>query len=146
MKTLLLSCSLLLPAIGFSQQYSVDWYKVSGGGGTSTGGVLTVSGTIGQPDAGTMSGSDYALVGGFWGIVAAVQAPGAPFLTITRSNIWVVVSWPLPAPGWRLHASTNVVAGSVWTGIPPPYQTNGANLQVIQPLPGGNKFYRLHRP
>ena len=25
-----------------------------------------LSGTIGQPDAGTMSGGDYKLVGGFW--------------------------------------------------------------------------------
>jgi len=152
MKRLLLGMELAILAVPLftpslqAQTYSIDWSTVDGGGGASTGGIYTVSGTVGQPDAGTMSGGDYALVGGFWGIVAAVQAPGAPYLTITRSNIWVIVSWPLPAPGWRLHATTNVVAGSVWTEIPPPYQTNGANLQVIQPLPGGNKFYRLHRP
>ena len=34
-----------------AQSYSIDWYKISGGGGTSTGGVYSVSGTIGQPDA-----------------------------------------------------------------------------------------------
>ena len=33
-------------------QYSIDWSTIDGGGGTSTGGVYTVSGTIGQPDAG----------------------------------------------------------------------------------------------
>jgi len=33
-----------------------------------------------------------------------------------------------------------------WPQIPPPYQTNGANLQFTEPAPVGNKFYRLHRP
>lgn len=145
-RALLVVLLALWAPVAEGQTFSLDWWTVDGGGGTGTGGVYTVSGTIGQPDAGAMSGGDYTLVGGFWGIVAAVQAPGAPYLTITRSNIWVVVSWPLPAPGWLLHATTNVVVGSVWTEIPPPYQTNGANLQVVQPLPDGNKFYRLHRP
>jgi hypothetical protein len=29
----------------------LDWFTIDGGGGTSTGGVYAVSGTIGQPDA-----------------------------------------------------------------------------------------------
>lgn len=32
---------------------------MDGGGGTSTGGVFTVGGTIGQPDEGAMSGGNY---------------------------------------------------------------------------------------
>ena len=28
----------LIPTISFAQSYSIDWYKISGGGGTSTGG------------------------------------------------------------------------------------------------------------
>ena len=36
--------------------FSLDWSTIDGGGGTSTGGVYSVSGTIGQPDAGAMSG------------------------------------------------------------------------------------------
>ena len=32
--------------------YAIDWHTIDGGGGTSTGGVYAVSGTIGQPDAG----------------------------------------------------------------------------------------------
>ena len=35
-----------------AQSYSIDWFTIDGGGGTSTGGVYSVSGTIGQPDAG----------------------------------------------------------------------------------------------
>ena len=35
-----------------AQPYTIDWWTIDGGGGTSTGGVYSVSGTIGQPDAG----------------------------------------------------------------------------------------------
>jgi len=34
-----------------AQSYSIDWFTIDGGGGMSTGGVFSVSGTIGQPDA-----------------------------------------------------------------------------------------------
>jgi hypothetical protein len=49
--------------------YSIDWYTIDGGGATfSTGpGGYSLGGTIGQADAGSMSGSGYTLVGGYWG-------------------------------------------------------------------------------
>ena len=131
----------------FAQSYSIDWFTLDGGGGTSTNGQYSLTGTIGQPDAGAMSGGIFTLVGGFWGMIAAVQTPGAPALTVTHSNTAVVVSWPSPAEGWLLHATTNLVsAGSVWTEIPGPYSSNGANLQFTELVPAGNKFYRLHKP
>ncbi len=74
-----------------AQNYSIDWFTIDGGGGTSTGGVFSVSGTIGQPDAGHMSGGNYTLDGGFWGIIAAVQTPGAPTLRIFRTTTNTVV-------------------------------------------------------
>lgn len=45
----------------------VSWFTIDGGGlMRSTGGAFELSGTIGQPDAGTMSGSAFTLNGGFW--------------------------------------------------------------------------------
>ena len=35
---------LLMPIAASAQTYNIDWYKISGGGGTSTGGVYSVSG------------------------------------------------------------------------------------------------------
>ena len=147
---------LLLAVLGASvalapslpaQSYSLDWFTLDGGGGTSTNGQYSLTGTIGQPDAGTLSGGNCTLVGGFWGVIAAVQTPGAPTLTVMRSNNAVVVSWPAPAAGWLLHATTNFLpSGSVWTEIPGPYASNGANLQFTEPAPAGNKFSRLHKP
>ncbi|MCC6951151.1 MAG: hypothetical protein IT433_06860 [Phycisphaerales bacterium] len=55
-------------------QPTIDWYTIDGGGGTSTGGTYTLSGTIGQPDAGVMSGGTYTLSGGFW-VGASTPAP-----------------------------------------------------------------------
>ena len=63
-----------------AQDYRIDWHTINGGGGTSSGGPYSLSGTIGQPDAGTLGGGDYVLEGGFWGVIVAIQQPGAPIL------------------------------------------------------------------
>jgi hypothetical protein len=129
-----------------AQSYSIDWSKISGGGGTSTNGQYSLSGTIGQADAGAMSGGNFELQGGFWAC-HAIQTPGAPYLTLTRSNNAVLLSWPLPATGWVLEWTNALPQSAVaWPQIPPPYQTNGANLQFIDLSPAGNRFYRLHKP
>ena len=95
MKKLILILGLLVPAIGFAQQYTIDWHKISGGGGTSTGSVYSVSGTIGQSDAsGAMSGGNYSLTGGFWSLISVVQTAGLPTLSVTHSGNTVTVSWP----------------------------------------------------
>jgi hypothetical protein len=151
MRTWSLIFCILISAFCFrawGQSYSVDWSTIDGGGGTSTGGVYSVSGTIGQPDAGTMSGGNYTLVGGFWGIIAAIQTPGAPLLTVTRTTTnSVLVSWPLPADGWVLE-QVSTLAGSPppWTQISPPYQTNAVQAWITVPAPADNRYYRLHKP
>jgi len=58
---------LTMVATAQAQSYAITWWTIDGGGGTSTGGGYTLSGTIGQPDAGTMTDGSYTLVGGFWG-------------------------------------------------------------------------------
>ena len=60
-----------------AQPYEVTWYTIDGGGEMySTGGDYQVGGTIGQCDAGTMSGGDYTVRGGFWVMRAAEPPPG----------------------------------------------------------------------
>lgn len=129
-----------------AQTYSIDWYTIDGGGGTSTGGVYTVSGTIGQPDAGHMSGGNFSIDGGFWGIIAAVQTPGAPLLRIfsTTTNT-VVVAWPAPSTGFTLQQNANLNT-SAWGGVGSPVNVVGSENQVIISPPVGNHFYRLSNP
>ena len=51
-----------------STGYDLSWYTIDGGGATfSMGGSYSLGGSIGQPDAGSMSGGGYTLTGGFWG-------------------------------------------------------------------------------
>jgi hypothetical protein len=129
-------------------QFSLDWWTVDGGGGASTGGVYAVSGTIGQPDAGPMSGGQFTLVGGFWGIVAGVQTPGAPYVSVIRSNLAVVVSWAKADPNWKLEFTSQLATTgtSSWTLIPPPYPTNATDCLVTEAALVGNRFYRLRKP
>ncbi len=52
--------------------YTIDWYTMDGGGTmNASGGTFTLSGTIGQADAGMMSSGAYTLGGGFWGSMPA---------------------------------------------------------------------------
>ncbi|MCW5550734.1 MAG: hypothetical protein KIS67_01075 [Verrucomicrobiae bacterium] len=136
----------LCGTITLHAQYAIDWYTIDGGGGTSTGGVYSVSGTIGQPDAGTvMTGGDYSLTGGFWSAVA-VQTPGAPLLAIaaTPTNT-VVISWPSPSTGFVLQQNTNL-ASTNWTAVATSPADDGNTRSVIISPQVGNRFYRLQNP
>src|SRR5208283_69541 len=147
MEKFVLLFSLLLPAVGFAQQYSIDWYKVAGGGGTSTGGTYTVSGTIGQPDAsGAMSGGQYSVTGGFWSLISVVQTPGLPNLTITFVGPdSVVVSWP-DTGSYTLQQNSNLAVPGGWAASGYTVSTsNGTNSITITP-PTGNLFFRLSKP
>ena len=127
-------------------QYSIDWSTIDGGGGTSTGGVYSASGTIGQPDAsGAMTGGSYSLTGGFWALISVVQTPGAPLLTITHSGNSVIVSWPSPSTGWTLQQNSDLTTTSWSTSGYTITTSNGTNSVTITP-PTGNLFFRLRNP
>ena len=146
LQTAFLALCLLVPASGLAQAYSIDWYKIAGGGGTSTGGIYTVSGTIGQPDAsGAMKGGNYSLTGGFWSLVSVVSTPGAPTLTIVRVNgATVEVLWPYPSTGWILQQSTSLTPPS-WTSSSGVSNDGVNNYLMISP-PSGSLFFRLEKP
>ena len=132
--------------LGFAQSYQIDWYKIAGGGGTSTGGVYSVSGTIGQPDVGgPMSGGNFSLTGGFWALYA-VQPPGAPSLRIflTTTNT-AVVAWPAPSTGFTLQVNTNLAPAN-WVGAGGTVNVVGSENQVTVSPPVGSRFYRLKSP
>jgi hypothetical protein len=129
-----------------AQSYSIDWYKISGGGGTSSNGQYTVSGTIGQHDAGgPMTGGNYSLTGGFWSLLSVVQTAGSPTLRIflTTSNT-AVVAWPAPSTGFSLQVNTNL-SGTNWGSTPASIVVGSENQVIIAP-PVGKQFFRLFHP
>ena len=138
----LLASAFCLQAAG--QSYSIDWYTIGGGGGTSTGGVYTVSGTIGQPDAGAMSGGNYSLTGGFWSLIA-IQTPGAPLLSVAPASPGLVlISWPSPATGFVLQTNSNL-ATTNWVNFGGTVYDDGTVKRVTNSPPVGNLFFRLKK-
>jgi len=145
----LLGFCLLLAAFcsqAWGQSYSIDWYKIAGGGGISTGATYQVSGTIGQPDASAaMTGGSYSLTGGFWSLISVVQTAGLPSLSIAHSDDRVIVSWPNTG-NYSLQQNANLAATGSWVASGYTISTaNGTNSITITP-PTGNLFFRLSNP
>ena len=60
--------------------YDLTWNTLDGGGGSSAGGSYQLTGTLGQPDAGSaLSGGVYSLSGGFW---SGVSSGGKVYLPL----------------------------------------------------------------
>lgn len=106
------------------ESLSIDWYTVDGGGGTTSAGEFTLSGTIGQPDAGMLIPycRGFSLFGGYWSQFIDVDQPAVPVLCVclTSTNTFLL-SWrayhqaynlekrPTGAPGWDVVPATPVV-------------------------------------
>jgi len=126
----------------WGQNYSIDWSTIDGGGGTSTNGQYSISGTIGQSDAGpTMTNGQYSVTGGFWALPQVVQTVGAPTLKIVRFGAaQAQVSWtPATGTNWVLQESLSLSAPA-WTNSP-----SGTNNPTVVPVTLPKKFYRLHK-
>jgi hypothetical protein len=149
MKNWILIFGLLIPAFSQAQSYSIDWYKVAGGGGASSGtnggSAYSLTGTIGQQDASAaMTGGAYSLTGGFWSLITQVRTPGTPSLTITHSAYSVIVSWPNTV-SYTLQQNSDLAVSAAWTTSGYPVTTNslaGTNSITIT-LPAGSLFFRL---
>ena len=133
---------LLLGVCNSRAQYSIDWYKVAGGGGTSTGGVYSVSGTIGQPDAGgPLTNGQYAVTGGFWVLPLAVQTTNAPTLTIVPAAPgFATIAWSPASPGFVLQETLGLSPAN-WTNA-----ISGVTNPVVVPATFPAKYYRVFKP
>jgi len=130
-------------ATALAQSYAIPWHTMDGGGGTSTGGVYAVSGTIGQPDAGgPMTNGQFSLTGGFWALPQVVQTPGAPTLFITHAAPGWATLWWTPATGtnWVLQERLSLTSGA-WSNSP-----SGPTNPVTVPATLPGRFYRLFKP
>jgi hypothetical protein len=82
----ILLCGLLLTTTALtssSEGYDLSWWTVDSGGGIlNIEGGYSLSSTIGQPDAGVLTGGAYTLGGGFWtgGKLAAVYKTYLPLV------------------------------------------------------------------
>lgn len=126
-----------------AQNFSIDWHTIDGGGGTSTGSVHRISGTIGQPDANPtpMTGGAYSLVGGFWALPELVQIPNGPLLSIVPFGVGQArLSWTPNTPGFVLQENTDLNTTNWMDSL------SGATNPVVVPANLPIKAYRLRKP
>jgi hypothetical protein len=133
----LLPFALCLQAWG--QAYTVDWSTIDGGGATSTGGVYSASGTIGQPDAGgPMTNGQYSVTGGFWALPILVQTPGSPTLHIINAAPGFATIWWTPAVTGFALQETPSLSPTNWVN-----SSSGTNNPATVPATLPKRFYRL---
>jgi hypothetical protein len=151
---------LLMAALAFvSQQvftlepiFNLPWFTFDGGGGRSSGGSLEVVGTVGQPDAGVMSGGEFSLNGGFWqgpvatdavadlsithSVAPAVAEPGQEVVyTITYRNDGNAVATGVAIDYTKLTALNQVSFESIDGAVSVVDESNYV-LQVADMAPG----------
>ena len=144
----LVALSFMVVSALHAQSYSIDWFKIAGGGGTSAGGAYQVSGTIGQHDAGgPMTNGQYSLTGGFWSHhhrrADARRAAAHDHLQLSTPT--VTVSWPSSATNYVLQQNSDLTTAN-WMPTGLPVTTNGATVSVTISPPAGNLFFRLNSP
>lgn len=66
-------------ALAQSSGFDLSWFTVDGGGGASQAGGYALDGTLGQAEAGAMTGGPFRLDGGYW---AGSSGPISVFLPI----------------------------------------------------------------
>lgn len=144
---LALGCAILLqdPGQAGAQSYTLDWWDADAGG-TSSGGGYTVSGTIGQPEAGILSAGLFTLSGGFWAAVSSLQIPPAPSaitITLTPTNT-VLLTWPSLSVGFVLQQTQDLNIRN-WSDSTLKPADDGVTLSLVLPADQQLRFYRLKR-
>ena len=130
-----------------AQPFSIDWSTVDGGGGGGSAGSYSITGTIGQPDAGaTMANAPYAVQGGFWSVLGT-----RPTLSLWIEGNNVVVVWPVTASDCHLQqtdnlGNTNNLGVPVWSDVRQVPSVVGGEFQVTLPQPVLEQYYRLIKP
>jgi hypothetical protein len=127
---------------GLAQNYSIDWHAITAGGGTSSNAIYTVSGSVGQTASAHSVGGRFTIDSGFWAFAAAIQTPGAPFLTLRRSSATTLtISWPSSATDFVLQSTADLKGQ--WSGVAGSPVDDGTAKSLVVNLTPGNQFFRL---
>jgi len=132
-------CLVVLFVEPANAQYAIDWFTIDGGGGASSGGNYTLTGTIGQPDAGTLGGSNYTMQGGFWPGIVVPATGEAPALFVQLIGNSIIISWSPATSGFTLE-QTDSLSSPSWLAGP----TGNPSAPIL--AGSGTKFYRLKKP
>lgn len=88
-----------------------------------------------------VTGASPTVISGGWCLL--IEPPPTLRLSIALSGTNVILSWPTLFSGATLQSTTQLLTSNVWTSLPGPYPTVGANFSVTNALSATNRFYRL---
>ncbi len=113
-------------------RYSLRWHTVDAGGLTwATGGSYRVGGTIGQPDAGKLTGGAYTVRGGFWVKDIACSGSTAPVAELIGPDVSTKNRFLSFTAG---DATRSQAVRVTFVSLPPPFDVwDGAQLWVGEP-------------
>lgn len=126
-----------------TDNFSIDWFSVDGAATAMTGGIFSLDGTAGQPDAAavTLVSGTQLMKGGFWALDFSANGSLSPTLLLQRTGISeLTLSWYPDPPGFRVQQSLTLMPDS-WTNL----LIEPAN-PVVLPLAGDHSFFRLIKP
>lgn len=101
---LVLALGLVVGTPSLAQTEVASW-TIDGGGQTSSGGSFEVSGTVGQPDADSLTGGSFEVQGGFW-------TSENPFVPVELQRFEIVSCPRNGEPSARLALVTSVQAAA----------------------------------
>lgn len=112
----------------WAQTHSIDWHTVDGGGGVISGSNVQINSTIGQSDAGELTGGAYTLTGGFWALPAPVLETPTPTPTSTATLA------PTRTPT-RTATVTSTRTPTLTATLPPTATRTGTPTRTLTPIP-----------
>ena len=135
----------LAAALPAQADFTLTRSVIATGGGTSAGGLFTVTGTTGETAAGSpaASGARFDLASGFWAAMPAVMwpvlAPQAPVVQTAAGGpgFNVRLEWSPSRAGWKLEFSYDLIN---WTTAVASTTSNSRNFVT---LVGGGPVPRL---
>lgn len=156
-------------ALGAELQPRIEWSTIDGGGdrarGRSSSASYTLVGTVGQPDANTVTmvqrglveagdpaavefgvvpQSAYTLCGGFW--PGALKQPLFPPLSIRRDgSSTIILSWPRSALTFSVIGGTNLVRrkDDGWAPVIGEAVVVGDHYEMNLRVTGAVRFFQL---
>lgn len=143
----------LFASANASAQFSISGSVIAGGGGTASGGLFHVTGTIAQAEAGPrLTGGCFSVDSGFWGHYAAISTTGAPVLRTRLVANYVRVSFTPSCGDWVLQWTSTLepeANATIWT------DDEASDLILIDgeltrefhiPSWGNRLYFRLRQP
>lgn len=140
---MLINLAALTASAQIYEMYDINWSTIDGGGGPASGGTFSLNGTIGQPDAGVMSGGVFTITGGFWGGVSAESFPRLSIRLVPGIPNRVVLWWPIPSTGFVLQRMCD---DGAWTDVTQAPIVVDPNKEVTLQATGQFCLFRLARP